>query len=238
MQAAGCLAFTDDLNDIGEDKTWRRVKAWLVLDHTGHNVSARRLDGLPWGRCHGGKSYCVSGDGSKSWPVGITAAKPGQRLHVVEGEGDFVALWHLHAVANERNAAPVGFLGSCADPAKRTAEIAPYVKGRVVVIFAHQDASGTGQSAARKWADAFYRLGASEVRIRDLGAFLGGHGKDLNDAVANTATWQRAPPTGYCPTCFNRGVIAPVGGPTCQCAPFVWPKFSQGQLESDIFSHE
>ena len=141
-------------------------------------------------------------------------------------------------MANERNAAPVGLLGCCATLAPRAAEIAPYVKGRIIQIVAHQDASGTGQSAARKWADAFYRLGASEVRIRNLGALLGGHGKDLNDAVANTATWQRAPPTGYCPTCFNRGVIAPVGGPTCQCTPFTWPKFSQGQLESEFDLHD
>ena len=83
MQAAGCLAFTDDLSDIGEDNTWRRVKAWLVHDPTGHNVSARRLDGLSWKCCHGAKSRCLSGTGSKSWPVGITLAQPGQRLDVV-----------------------------------------------------------------------------------------------------------------------------------------------------------
>lgn len=187
MQVAGCLAFTDDLTDtvVQDPNTWLSVKSWLVLDPTRRNVSARRLDRHPWNCLQGAKSRCLSGPGSKSWPIGITLAKPGQRLDVVEGEGDFLALWHLHARANVNDAALVGLLGSCANLAANASEIAPYVAGRSVQIFAHRDTTGAGQNAALKWAESFYRLGAKDVRIRNLTPWLGKGGKDLNDAVAS-----------------------------------------------------
>ena len=188
MQAAGCLAFADDLNDIDAAGNWWPVKSWLVRDPTRRNVSARRLDGLPWNCCHGGKSRCLSGSGSKSWPVGLTLAKPGHRLDVVEGEGDYLTLWHLHALADVPDATPVGLLGSCANLDAIAPEIAPHVAGRTVQIFAHVDANGTGQAAAKKWAESFYRLGAASVCIRNLTAWLSATGNDLNDAVATDTT--------------------------------------------------
>jgi hypothetical protein len=193
MQAARCLAFTDDLTDTGvhEPRTWRPVKSWLVLDPTWRNVSARRLDGHPWNCLQGAKSRCLSGPGSKSWPIGLTLAKPDQRLDVVEGEGDFLALWHLHARANVINAAPVGLLGSCANLEMASLDIAPHVAGRTAHIFAHLDLNGTGERAARNWATTFYRLGAAEVRIRNLAAWLPPGGKDLNDAIAAEAANQK-----------------------------------------------
>lgn len=234
MQAAGCLAFADDLNDTDADGVWRPVKAWLVLDPTGRNVSARRLDGLPWNCCKK-KSRCVSGPGSKNWPIGITLAKPGQRLDVVEGEGDFVALYHHHAAKKVDNATSVGLLGRCINLEAFAPEIAPYVAGRTVQIFAHVDASGTGRKAAEKWAASFYRLGAAAVHIRDLTESLGGTGKDLNDFVAAEGVRMRElTPAGLCPVCFQRNLIAPINGPTCACLQHVWPKLTEAQIKSDI----
>ena len=184
MQDAGCLAFTDDLRDVDADGRWVPTLAWIVSDPTGRNRSGRRLDGLPWKCCQGAKSRCLSGPGSKSWPVGLTLAKPGQRLDVAEGEGDFLALWHLHALAGISDAAPVGLLGSCTNLATFAPEIAAYVVGRIVQIFVHLDANGTGQAAARGWAESFYRLGAARVLTRNLTMWLGEGGGDLNDAIA------------------------------------------------------
>lgn len=85
MQAAGCLAFADDLTDLDGYGKWLPVTAWLIQDPTRRNVSARRLDGMPWHCCHGAKSRCLSGPGSKSWPVGITLAKPVTCPPLLEG---------------------------------------------------------------------------------------------------------------------------------------------------------
>jgi hypothetical protein len=233
MQVAGCLAFADDLNDTDAEGNWRPVKSWLVLDPTRRNVSARRLDGQPWNCCHGHKSRCLSGTGSKSWPVGITLAAPGQRLDIAEGEGDFLALWHLHALAGAKDAAPVGLLGSCATFDAFASEIAPFIAGRTVLIFAHIDATGTGQAAAQKWADAFYRLGAESVRVRNLSAWLDAGGNDLNDAIAADATRQHAIAADLCPACSARNVITPFGGPTCTCVPCAWPAFTPDRITSD-----
>ena len=194
MQAAGCLAFADDINELDATGKWHATKAWLVLDHTRRNVSARRLDGLPWNCCGRAKSRCLSGQGSKSWPVGITRVEPGDRLDVVEGEGDFLALWHLHAVADTNDATPVALLGSCTNLETFAADIAPYIVGRTVQVFTHRDRSGTGQSAALRWAKSFYDLGAAQVYSRNLVRWLGSDGKDLNDAVrASQPSRQRGP---------------------------------------------
>lgn len=186
MQASGCLAFSDNLTDQDGDGNWRPVKAWLVKDPSGRNVSARRLDGLGWNCAGGAKSRCLSGPGSKSWPVGLSLAKPGQRLDVVEGEGDLVALWHLHALTKTHDAVPVGLLGSCVNLDTLLAEISSFIAGRTIQIFVHRDSNGAGQIAAKKWADSFYRLGATKVCARDLTPWLRAAGKDLNDALATS----------------------------------------------------
>jgi len=191
MQAAGCLAFADDLTDVDADGRWSPVKAWLVLDPSGRNVSARRLDGHGWNCINGAKARCISGPGSKHWPVGLMLAKPSQRLDVVEGEGDLVALWHLHSLAKVTDAAPVGLLGSCVNLEALPQEASSYIAGRTIQIFMHRDSSGTGQAAAKKWSDSFYRLGAAAVRARDLSMWLGQNGKDLNDAVTEANAVER-----------------------------------------------
>ena len=234
MQEAGCLAFANDLSDQDDAGNWYPVPSWLTQDPTRRNVSARRLDGLPW-RCIGEeKSRCVSGIGSKGWPVGITLAKPGQRLDVVEGEGDFVALWHLHALAGTQDAAPVGLLGSCANFDGFAPEIAPFVTGRTVLIFAHRDVNRAGQDAAEIWATSFYRLGADSVRVRNLSAWLDAGGKDLNDAIAGDTARRRATiPEGLCPACFARHIIAPLNGPTCSCVPYDWSVFTAEEVAAE-----
>jgi hypothetical protein len=233
MQAAGCLAFTDDLNDTDADGNWHPVKAWLALDPTERNISARRLDGKPW-RCIGDqKSRCLTGSGSKNWPLGITLVKPGDRLDVVEGDGDLVALWHWHVVQKVKNATPVGLMGSCVNLDTFGPEIAPYVGGRTVQIFAHRDASGTGQKAAEKWAESFRKPGAAKRYIRDLSTWLGATGKDLNDFVtAEGVRMRELTPTGLCPVCFHHKIVAPINGPTCACLQHVWPKFTEAQIAS------
>lgn len=195
MQDAGCLSFTDGLTDkvVPDGDKWKPVTSWLVLDPTRRNVSARRLDGHPWTCLSGAKSRCVSGKGSKSWPIGLSLAKPGQRLDVVEGEGDFLSMWHLHTHAKIRDAAPVGLLTTCADLATVASEIAPNVAGRQIQIFAHRDPNGSGQQAALKWAHAFYSLGAQEVRVRDLTPWLTRGGKDVNDVITSEFNANAAP---------------------------------------------
>jgi hypothetical protein len=239
MQTAGCLAFADDLNDLDAAGTWRPVPAWIVLDPTRRNVSGRRLDGQGWTCCHSAKSRCLSGEGSKGWPVGITLAAPGQRLDVAEGEGDFLALWHLHALAGTPDAAPVGLLGSCASLDTFGPQIGPQVAGRTVQIFAHLDANGAGQTAATKWGATFYRLGAVSVRARNLAPWLPDGRGDLNDALrAALAPAPVGPPAGLCPACWARNIVAPAGGPTCTCAPYVWPDFTAPQISHDTLAHE
>ena len=166
--------------------------------------------------------------------MGITLAKPGQRLDVAEGEGDFLALWHLHALAGAKDAAPVGLLGSCASLDRFGPQIAPYVAGSTVQIFMHLDAGGTGQDAAKKWAGSFYRLGAWIVRVRALSEWLGEGGNDLNDALRGDTARRRAlTPGGLCPECFARDVVAPATGPTCACISYAWPIFTNEQIALD-----
>ena len=45
---AGCLGFATFRDKISKGDGWEVVSAWLVLDPTRRNVSARRMDGKPW----------------------------------------------------------------------------------------------------------------------------------------------------------------------------------------------
>ncbi len=179
---AGCLVF-GQWNDLDDQDRWTPVAVYAVTDPTERNLSARRLDGQDW-RCLGDEKCRCPRKTDKHWPVGIYQAKTGQRLIVLEGDGDFLAGWHEIASTGITDAAPVGLLTAHAKPVRHAAELAPLVEGREIWIVPHRDPNGAGQDAAVKWAAAFYRLGARKVRIKSIAHMLPAGGKDLNDAIA------------------------------------------------------
>lgn len=37
-------------------------------------------------------------------------------------------------------------------------------------------------------------------------------------------------PSGLCPTCWTRRIVAPINGPTCSCKPYIWPAWTDEQI--------
>jgi hypothetical protein len=179
---AGCLAF-GQWSDLDEHGRWIPVAVFVVMDPTGRNLSARRMDDQKW-RCIGGEKCRCPRETDKHWLVGIYQARPGQRLIALEGDGDFITGWHEIARAGITDAAPVGLLTACADLDQHFEELAPLIAGREIWIVEHRDPNGAGHDAAMKWAASLYRMGAREVRILAIAHLLPEGGTDLNDAIA------------------------------------------------------
>jgi hypothetical protein len=201
--------------------TFKSVRVWIVMDSTRRNAQARRMDGEPWRELDGAKAWTLRGSAA-SWPVGCVDIGDRPRVLVAEGAPDFLCLWHLIATTGATDCAPVAMLG-----AGQTIhpDAARFFRGRDVTIYPHADVAG--QRGRDVWARQFYAAGAKKVRAFDLAARLNGRGKDLNDALMQA-------PDGLCPTCWNRRIAAPIGGPTCPCGSYTWPSFTAEQLANSF----
>ncbi len=201
--------------------TFKAVRVWIVTDSARRNAQARRMDGEPWRELDGAKAWTLRGSAA-SWPIGCADFGDRPRVLVAEGGPDFLCLWHLIATTGATDCAPVAMLG-----AGQTIhpDAARFFRGKDVTIYPHVDAAG--QRGRDTWARQLYAAGAKAVRAFDLAARLNGRGKDVNDLLTQA-------PDGLCPTCWNRRIVAPIGGPTCPCVPFTWPVFTADQLANDF----
>ena len=201
--------------------TFAGVRVWLVTDASRRAAQARRLDGETWSQLNGAKAWTLKGS-TASWPIGAADIGDRPRVLVAEGSADFLCLWHLIATAGATDCAPVGMLGA---GQSIHPEAASLFRGKDVTIYPHADAAG--ERGRDTWARQLYAAGAKAVRSFNLAARLHGRGKDLNDAITQA-------PDGLCPTCWNRRIAAPIGGPTCPCTPYTWPEFTADQLANDF----
>ena len=199
-----------------------RVTAWLLTDKSRRVAQLRRLDGKPWQGIGAKAKTLVAASGDAAWPVGAADIGDRPRVLVAEGSADFLCLWHLIATAGATDCAPVGMLGA---GQSIHPEAASLFRGKDVTIYPHADAAG--ERGRDTWARQLYAAGAKAVRSFNLAARLHGRGKDLNDAITQA-------PDGLCPTCWNRRIAAPIGGPTCPCTPYTWPEFTADQLANDF----
>jgi len=201
--------------------TFKGSRAWILTDSTRRNAQARRLDGEAWSNLDGAKAWTLK-DSAASWPIGAADIGDRPRVLLAEGGPDFLCLWHLVAAAGATDCAPVAMLG-----AGQTIhpDAARFFRGKDVTVYPHADTAG--QHGRDVWARQLYGAGTKTVRAFDLAARLNGRGKDLNDLLAQA-------PDGLCPTCWNRRIAAPMGGPTCPCTPYVWPDFTAEQFANDF----
>src|SRR5690606_9896122 len=130
--------------------------AWWVLDSTGRNAHARRMDGLPWWQ-DGAKSIALKGV-QAGWPIGAADIGDKPSVAIVEGEPDLLAAW---ALAEREELAPVAMLGSSN---RMHADALPFFAGKEVRIYGHADAMGQGMRAAIRWAAQLQTV-ATAVRI-------------------------------------------------------------------------
>ena len=155
--------------------THRDARCWFVLDATGQNIQARRLDGMRFGEM---KALTLK-NSKASWPIGITAARPHQSIALVEGGPDLLAALSL-AWEEELDefVAPVAMLGAAH---KIPDNALPYFKGKRVRIYPHLD--DAGRKAAVVWERQLRRAGADarSVSLAGIRMDSGQEAKDLND---------------------------------------------------------
>ncbi len=201
--------------------TLNGVRVWIITDSTRRSAQARRMDGEPWRELESAKAWTLRGSAA-SWPIGCADFGGRPRVLVAEGGPDFLCLWHLIATTGATDCAPVAMLGAgqMIHP-----DASRFFRGKDVTIYPHIDPAG--QRGRDSWARQLYAAGAEKVRAFDLAPRLNGRGKDINDLLTQA-------PDGFCPTCWNRRIVAPIGGPTCPCAPYTWPVFTADQLANDF----
>lgn len=157
------------------------ASCWAVRDCRRQLMEFRRLDGRhfeAYKSLPARKSHCI-GSG-KSWPLGIEEAEGFQKVALLEGAADFVAVFNfLAAEGKEKSVAPIAMLGAAnhriADEALRR------LAAKQVVLYPHLDEAG--RLAAREWARQLHSAGA-RVSAFDLSGCVkmdGTEGKDLAD---------------------------------------------------------
>lgn len=147
-----------------------RQPAWVVLDvENPCNVQCSRLDGQLW--FTGDKLLGVKGNWAK-WPVGLHVAirHAAAKIALVEGRGDFMAAYQMHATG-QLNAVPVAMFGASM-PIHDGA--LPFFAEREIVIMQQNDTAG--EKAAARWSKQLHQAGAvGRIKV------VPGHGNDLND---------------------------------------------------------
>ena len=206
------------VGDIWDDA--HHHAAWVVTDSTRRNAQARRLDGQVFVGIDA-KAKTLPGTSAR-YPIASVGPEHGEVV-VVEGPPDLLSAAVVLGLAG-RDLSKIGFIcitgAGCA-----LGEIAHQLEGKRVTIA--QDADPAGREAAARWAREAYAGGAREV----VGFKYAPGCKDLSDHLERIGPTPA--PTGLCPTCWTRQVIAPIGGATCSCKPYTWPSWSSEQLEAD-----
>jgi hypothetical protein len=159
--------------------TLKDVRAFILTDKTRKSYLARKLDGSNWEHI-GCKAYTLSGS-QANWPIGIVESEKYPAIAITEGVPDFLSAFHLVVAFGAGGVvAPVCISGASVTIPE---EALPYLWGKRIRIFAHQDQAG--QAAAGRWTEQLQDM-AMKV---DLFSFQGlrqhdGHlVKDLNDLL-------------------------------------------------------
>ncbi len=215
--------------------------SWVITDHSRLAAQARRMNGAhyPW---IDSKSKTLTQGGRM---VGATCIGDRPEVWLTEGAPDLLAapiVARLAGLDFERIAFCAVIGANPHHPQLRSADLAHFTDKRVIVAV-HQDENRVGQDAARLWTAQLREAGA-EVQwfqfpdgCNDLADYLE---RIIGPQVAEAETPSPAPspapktptpcPEGFCPACWNRKIVAVIGGPTCACKPYVWPKWTPAQI--------
>jgi CHC2 zinc finger len=167
----------------------REGRAWLITDRARRLAIARRLDGKAW-EYRNGELVINPNERSKTknlygsqgnWPIGILESEPFPALALIEGAPDLISVFdHALAAGVQHLVAPICLSGA----SQRIPDSAlPYVAGKRVRIFAHDDESG--YKAAARWKEQLTGT-ASLVDIFEFSGLIrvdGNPVSDLNDLL-------------------------------------------------------
>ena len=167
----------------------REGRAWLITDRARRLAIARRLDGMPW-QYRNGEFVADPAERSKTkniygsqgnWPIGILESEPFQAIAFIEGGPDFLSVFdHALAADVQHLVAPICLSGA----SQRIPDSAlPYMVGKRVRIFAHDDEAG--YKAAAKWKEQLMGT-AALVDIFEFSGLVrvdGNPVSDLNDLL-------------------------------------------------------
>ncbi len=121
-------------------------RAWAVVDPAAKSLQFRPLRAGTWSGDR--KAMCPQGVSTRV-PLGLSQLDRAQRIHLMEGGPDFLAVHQvILALADTQvdNWAAIGFLGASVEPSP---EACHKLTDKDVVIWAHADAPGM-KSALRK----------------------------------------------------------------------------------------
>lgn len=165
------------------------LPAWIVTDDSRWNAQARRMDGQPWLMASGNTTKAKTLRGSSaSWPIGAANLQAAKWVLLTEGPPDLLAAFTAVHLADSQRATKVDEIGfACMAGAKNQVhpDALPYFAGKRVRIIPHNDASGTGISAAASWASQLGKAGAivDWFDLSGLNRPDGMPAKDLNDLI-------------------------------------------------------
>jgi hypothetical protein len=167
----------------------REGRAWLITDRARRLAIARRLDGKQW-EYRNGEFITNPAERSKTkniygsqgnWTIGILESQPFPALACIEGSPDFLSIFdHALSAEVEHLVAPICFSGA----SQRIPDtVLPYMVGKRVRIFAHDDEAG--YKAAARWKEQLTGT-ASLVDIFEFSGLIridGNPVSDLNDLL-------------------------------------------------------
>jgi hypothetical protein len=160
-------------------------RAWVLTDRARWNAQFRRLDGRRW---YGEVKAWTAAGSWAAWPVGCTGLGGAERVAVVEGGPDALAMYDLMAEWGwgRGDGAVVVMFGA-------SASIAPWClgkfQGRRVRIFAHNDLEKNGIRAGSAGAERWRKQLATVARSVDVvmapDGLVGPGGRvcDVNDVL-------------------------------------------------------
>jgi len=251
------MLFAAEVYDDG--KEW---PAWIVTDPMRCNAQARRMDGQPWEGIGGAKAKSLRGVSARRCIGASLIGEQAQAVWLMEGTPDLLAA-SIVATATGLNVNTLAFVCMTGAGNSLHAEDLPFFAGRSVVIAVHNDTEhGEGAKAAIRWAAQLRSAGAGAVQgfnfaahdCKDLSDYLaaigraakavaqakaaeelregeGGDKPNHSSVAGNSA--KITVPTGLCPKSWQRGILAPINGPTALGAAYAWPEFTAEQIESD-----
>jgi CHC2 zinc finger len=162
----------------------RDCPAWVVLDKTGRNRQARRLDGGTWHHIGDKKAWTLPGS-QAAWPLGTLESVSYERVFLCEGGPDLLAAFHFIASIRRFDSFPVAMLGA---GLRIHSDALRHLAAKRIRILPHVDGNGQGFNAAAAWQAQLEGVGA----IVDAFSFEGlltndsNPVKDLNDLAKTT----------------------------------------------------
>lgn len=137
-------------------------RAWVLTDRSRRNAQFRRLDGRRW---YGDVKAWTAAGSWAAWPVGCTEMGVAERVAVVEGGPDALAMYDLMDEWQMGDGAVVVMFGASASIA---AWCLGKFRGRRVRIFAHNDLEKNGVRAGSAGAERWRRQLDAVARSVDV----------------------------------------------------------------------